>query len=298
MEILVVGAGSLGSLIGGLLAREHAVTLVGREPHISHIRDSGLRLTGLFDERVSQAADTEIDRETADLAIVTVKAFDTETVVGDLLDIDLDAILSLQNGMGNEELLASRLSTPVLAGTTTYGAILRRPGVVECTGQGTVTLGPFEVASSKRSLARRIGSAFEAAGIETTVSNDMRSELWRKLAVNAGINPVTAIARVANGALRKGPLCAVATRAATETAAVARSEGIDLTDPAAKDALKTVAEATAENVSSMRQDMEAGRRTEIDAISGVVVDRADFEVPANVLLTTLVQTWERDQGLR
>lgn len=293
MDVLVFGAGSLGSLIGGLLAREHDVTLVGRDPHMRAVRTAGLRIVGALDDRAAVRAVTELDAEVdADLAVIAVKSYDTLEAARALVPCSLDAVLSVQNGMGNEELFAETLSVPVLAGTTTFGARLREPGIVACTGTGTVTLGPH--GDTPYALAEDVGSAFRASDLETTIVPDMQPPLWRKLAVNAGINPVTALAHVENGALREEPARGITVRAALETATVARDRGVDLPDDDAKTAVLEVVEATASNSSSMRQDVESGRRTEIDAINGYVVDRASNPVPVNETLYGLIRT--REQG--
>ncbi|WP_255151314.1 ketopantoate reductase family protein [Halorarius halobius] len=295
MDVVVFGAGSLGSLVGGLLAREHDVTLVGRDPHVAAVRERGLRVTGAFAFTVHPAARTD-PPASADLAVVTVKAFDTPAAAAALADCDLDACLSLQNGMGNEERLAAALDCPVLAGTCTYGARLDEPGVVECTGVGEVALGPREGGESV--AADRVASAFDTAGVVTDLADDMPRRLWEKLAVNAGINAVTALARVENGALVDGPASEVAADAAREVAAVAREQGVDLPDVTAVAAVERVAEATAANTSSMLQDVEAGRRTEVDAISGYVAERADQRVPVTATLARLLRAWERGRGVR
>ncbi|WP_255198586.1 ketopantoate reductase family protein [Halorarius litoreus] len=294
MHVVVFGAGSLGSLMGGLLAREHDVTLVGRDPHVSTIREQGLRVDGAFEFVVHPDARTDAP-PSADLAVVTVKAFDTPSAATALADCDLEACLSLQNGLGNEETLATELDCPVLAGTCTYGAMRPEPGVVTCTGVGEVVLGPREGGSQPS--ADRAFAAFDAAGVVTELADDMPRRLWEKLAVNAGINAVTALARVENGALVDGPANTVATEAAREVATVAREEGIDLSDTEAVAAVERVAAATAANTSSMHQDVLAGRRTEVDAISGYVADRAEG-VPVNATLAGLLRAWESERELR
>jgi 2-dehydropantoate 2-reductase len=143
-----------------------------------------------------------------------------------------------------------------------------------------------------------VGEGFASADLHTTVAADMPRRLWEKLAVNAGINAPTALARVPNGALTDGPAAATARAAARETARVARESGVDLPDARATDQLDRVVRDTAANRSSMRQDVEAGRRTEIDAINGHVVERATEPVPVNETLTRLVRAWEAGQGLR
>ncbi|MEY7849172.1 ketopantoate reductase family protein [Natrarchaeobius sp. A-rgal3] len=301
MEIVVFGAGSLGSLVGGILAsdRTNDVRLVGRQSHVDAVRESGLRITGELETHVAPTATTDGRALEADLAIVTVKTSDTASAAAALATGSFDAVCSLQNGMGNEETLANRLEAPVLAGTATYGAILREPGVVACTGLGDVVFGPRDGGSSK--LADRVGEAFAVAGLETTVVDDMPRRLWEKLAVNAGINPVTALSDVDNGAVLEGPSNDLARAATRETARVARACDVSLTNREALAAMEDVAADTAANTSSMRQDVRAGKRTEIDAINGYVVDRAaelGIEVPTNRALTSLVETWERGSDLR
>jgi 2-dehydropantoate 2-reductase len=296
VEILVFGAGSLGSLLGGLLATEHDVTLLARDPHAATVAADGLTITDEVDRTVRPDAVTELPADcAADLALVTVKAYDTERAARDLADCDIDAALSLSNGMGNEATLATHLDCPVLAGTCTYGAILEGPGRVACTGVGEVVLGAREGGAS--ATADEVGAAFDAAGVVTTVAADMPRRLWEKLAVNAGINATTALARVENGALLDGDGHAVAAAAARETAAAARAAGVDLTDDAAVAAVERVAAATASNTSSMRQDVLAERRTEVDAINGYVVDHAE-EAPVNRTLAGLLRAWERARGVR
>jgi len=264
MQIVVFGAGSLGSLIGGLLADAHDVTLVGREPHVSAVQEQGLEITGEIEATTWPVADT-IAPDSAELAIVTVKSYDTGEAARALRATAPDAVLSLQNGLGNEERLSKTLDATVIAGTCTYGARLVEAGVVECTGVGTVAVG--SKAGGRSAAADRIGTAFREVGIETTVATDMPRRLWEKLAVNAGINAITALARVENGALAEEPASNSATRAAVETARVARENGIGLADSHVTDTLNAVIESTAPNRSSMYQDLEAGRQTEIDAVN-------------------------------
>ncbi len=294
MHVVVFGAGSLGSLVGGLLARAHEVTLVGRGEHVRAVRTNGLRVTGTLDLTVHPGARTD-PPASAGLVLVTVKAFDTADAADALASMDeVGAVLSLQNGMGNEETLAAALPWPVLAGTTDFGAERTAPGVVRCNGVGEVVLGPPKGGES--ATAERAGEAFRAAAIDTTVAADMPRRLWTKLAVNAGINPLTALARVDNGAVLAEPLAGTARTAARETVAAAAPAGVDLDPGEAVAAMEEVARDTADNVSSMRQDVEAGRRTEIDAINGYVVQQATEPVPVNRTLAALVGGWEAGEA--
>jgi 2-dehydropantoate 2-reductase len=298
MEVLVYGAGALGSLIGGLLARAHDVTLVGRDPHMRRVREDGLRIEGEADTHVHPRALTDGTHRAADLAIVTTKAYDTDAAARALATGEYGAVCSLQNGLTEERLVAA-LEPTVLAGTASYGALLAEPGRVTCTGVGEVVVG--SLAGGRDPLAERVGVAFDDAGIETTVAADMPRRRYEKLAVNAGINGPSALARLSNGATLDGPAGAVAREAAREVARVARADGIALGEAEAVAAVEGVAADTAANRSSMLEDVAAGRRTEVDAIYGAVADRADgfgVAVPTCRTLASLVRARELGAGAR
>ncbi|MBP1923104.1 2-dehydropantoate 2-reductase [Halorubrum alkaliphilum] len=298
MEVLVYGAGALGSLIGGLLARAHDVTLVGRDPHMRRIRDDGLRIGGELDAHVRPRALTDGTHRSADLALVTTKAYDTDAAARDLATGEYDAVCSLQNGLTEERLVAA-LDPPVLAGTASYGARFLEPGRVRCTGVGEVVVGTLSGGAS--ALATRVEGACDAAEIEAVAADDMPRRRYEKLAVNAGINGVSALARVANGETLTGPGGDVSREAAREVAAVARAEGVDLRDAETVAAVEGVARDTAANRSSMCEDVTHGRRTEVDAIYGSVVERADehgVAVPTCRMLAALIRAWEVGEGVR
>ena len=298
MEVLVYGAGALGSLVGGLLAREHDVTLVGRDPHVRRIRADGLRIDGALDAHVSPRALTDGTHRAADLALVTTKAYDTDAAARALATGEYETVCSLQNGLTEERLVAA-LDATVLAGTASYGARLVEPGRVTCTGVGEVVVGALSGGPSP--AAARVGAAFDAAGIEATVADDMPVRRFEKLAVNAGINGPSALARTENGPTLDGPAGDASREAARETARVARAVGVGLSDERAVDAVERVADDTAANRSSMREDLANERRTEVDAIYGVVVDRADrhgVAVPTCRTVAALIRGWEAARGLR
>jgi len=298
MEILVYGAGALGSLVGGLLARAHEVTLVGRDPHMRRVREDGLRIDGEIDAHVRPRALTDGTHRSADLAVVTTKAYDTDAAARTLATGEYDAVCSLQNGFTEERLVAA-LDPTVLAGTASYGARFVEPGRVTCTGVGEVVVG--SLSGGNDPLAQRVGGAFDEAGIETTVAADMPRRRYEKLAVNAGINGPSALTRLPNGETLDGPGGEAAREAAREVARVARADEVALGEDAAVAALERVAADTAANRSSMREDVAAGRRTEVDAIYGAATERADrFGVAAPTCRTvaSLIRAWEVGAGVR
>jgi len=181
MEVLVYGAGALGSLVGGLLARAHDVTLVGRNPHMRRIRQDGLRIDGEIDEHTRPRALTDGTHQTADLALVTTKAYDTDAAARALATGEYGAICSLQNGLTEDRLVAA-LDPTVIAGTVSYGARSAAPGRVTCTGVGEVVVGSLSGGSDP--MAKRVGVAFDEAEVAVTVAEDMPVRRYEKLAVN------------------------------------------------------------------------------------------------------------------
>ncbi|MUV60886.1 ketopantoate reductase family protein [Halobacterium sp. CBA1126] len=300
MRVVVLGAGSLGSLLAGALERTDAdVTLLGRESdHVRRVRADGLRLTrpdGSEDAVPVDVATDEGVTEDADLLVVCVKSYDTaDAMAGVAPHLDGADVLTLQNGLGNAETVADYVPRErVLAGTTTHGAVLEAPGHVRHAGRGDTTVGRYFAANDARVDA--VADCLTGAGIETTVADDPEAAVWTKVLVNAGINAATALARVPNGALvdsESGER--VLRRAVTEGVAVARAEGVAVPEDAVE-RTREVAERTASNRSSMRQDVERGRPTEVEALNGALVRRGEshgVETPVNETLADLVRLAE------
>lgn len=295
VRFLVFGAGALGSLVGGLLSQSHDTVLVGRRAHVEAIRRNGLRITGRTEAVVRPTAVERVEgTEDPDVVLVTVKAYDTSDAAEALRPFwETATFLSLQNGLGNEEALAARVAR-VLGGVTTHGVTFVEPGTVRHAGVGATHVGPFQGLATAD--ARRVAAAFDEGGMECRVTEDIQRELWLKALVNACINPVTALLRAPNGVLRKAEaLRTIVEAVVAEGVAAASLHGIDLGAETVRDRVATVVEATAENRSSMLQDLERGRRTEIEAINGAIVRRAEAmggSAPVNRLLTLLVQAAE------
>lgn len=281
MRILVIGAGAIGSLFGALLsAAGNEVTLVARAPHVAAIARDGMRLEGRTTGTFRISASTEIPASArTELALLTVKTPDLEiatTMLGRSALTPIPAV-ALQNGLGVETTVERALTAAgwpdarawIVRGINSIPATLVRPGVVRHAGEGEVLLSDF---SSGRH-AEGISEAFRAAGIPTRVDTDRERTVWRKVLVNAAINPVTADHGIPNGRLLLDPYRGQALQLLDEALSVAQAEGIRFTDVDAQRELWRVVRATAENRSSMLQDLDRGRKTEIDAISGTLLQR-------------------------
>jgi len=300
MRVVVLGAGSLGSLVGGLLATTDAdVTLLGREnAHLDAVASDDLRVErpdGTTEmARVDTATDPEVAGD-ADAVVVCVKSYDTAEAVADVAPHLGDAdVVTLQNGLGNAETIAERVGEErVVVGTTTHGAVLEAPGRVRHAGTGDTTIGRYAGGNDER--VREFADLLSAADIETAVTDDPARAVWTKVLVNAGINAATALARVPNGALVDAEAGErVLRRAVGEGVAVARAEGVDVPDDVVE-RTREVARDTASNRSSMRQDIESGSRTEIEALNGELARRASehgVDAPVNETLADLVRLAE------
>lgn len=302
MRVAVVGGGALGSLLAAKLAPCCDLWLVtGWTEHAAAIRCDGLTLVDLDgSERtvaVAVAEGPEAVPAAVDLALIAVKSHDTPRAAhkaAQVLAADGLAV-TLQNGLGNLEAIAEVVGPERAAqGVTTMGATLLGPGRVRYAGAG-----PTHLAGRPDQAARldAVADLFRCAGFEVHRADDVTALVWGKLVVNAGINALTALLRVPNGALLEiPPARALMAAAALEAAAVAAACGVALpfADPVAR--VEQVARATAANRSSMLQDVLRGAPTEIEVINAAVVregQRLGVPTPVNQVLADLVRSLER-----
>lgn len=309
MRIALVGAGSMGSLFGGLLARagEDVWLVDKRADHMDAVRENGLRMSFPGGEwRVPVNATTDPSEPgPVDLIVFFVKSFDTLQAAQEAAPLmgSETLALSLQNGLGNAEKIIEGLGTDrVIAGVTRIGAKLVAPGHVEITetaankGGGT-SVGAWK-AGTQRSDVERIARVLDQANILTDVLDDAEVFIWGKLANAASMASLTAIthSRVGN-VMASADGLALMTAIIDEIVAVANAKGIGL------DRDTTLGEATKifvgipEHSTSMAEDVAAGRRTEIDALNGAVVEEAEklgIDVPVNRVIASLVRLIEQN----
>lgn len=299
MKILIVGAGALGSLFGGLLARAGATVQLYNPSNIEHVRaiqKNGLQIERTTGEtlRVALSAVAQADEiEPAAVVGIFVKAYRTAAVMSELAPkLSPSAwVLSLQNGVGLEaEILPSVPAERFLRGVTAQGATLVEPGRVRWAGVGPTKIGRWQGPLTPE-IAEVIAFC-RRAGLETEFVPAIEKLLWEKLLVNSAINPLTALFNVPNGVIvNDSALREIAQAVAREALPVARAHGVLLSEVEAIERIETVACQTAANISSMLQDVRRGRPTEIDYINGTIVregQRLGKATPLNLLLMRLV----------
>ena len=290
----------------GTIERPEHVILYGRpSPHLETIQRDGVTLTerdGSAHVIPVHATSDPTEVEGSDLVIVLVKAWATGESVRPLCPhLTRDAVvLTLQNGLGNAAQLRSALlhdgvRPHVWLGVTTQAALRTAPGAVTHTGEGITVIG--RKSSEVNTRLQQIATTLSSSNIPTSAVDDIHRWVWRKLAVNAAINPVTALAGVPNREVGDNSDLQLACQLlASEAAAVANARGLALDTQEVLNAVNDVATATGDNRSSMLVDLENGLRTEIDAINGAIVKEArrrGVPVPANQLVASLIRARER-----
>jgi 2-dehydropantoate 2-reductase len=298
MRVVVIGGGALGSLLAAKLAPLVDLWLATDwAEHVAAIRERGLILVELDGSEtlvpVQVVEDPDAVAHSTHLALIAVKSHATAQAAAKagLMLAGSGLALTLQNGLGNREILASVLGAPrVVQGVTSMGATLLGPGRVRYAGAGTTYLaGEPGTAGELATMAQLL----QRAQFETYVADDVTRLVWGKLVINAGINALTAILRVSNGVLLEQPAArSLMAAAALEAASVAVAKGIALPydDPVAQ--VEQVARATAANRSSMLQDILRQAPTEIEVINGAIAregERHGVPTPVNQVLADLVR---------
>ena len=291
LSIAVMGAGSVGCYFGALLARAgHSVTLIGRESHMQAVREHGLRLqTATEDVHIPMAVSTSAQAVSgADVLLFCVKSTDTEAAAVQIRPY-LAAhaqVLSLQNGVDNDQRLRQGLGAqPVAAAVVYVATAMAGPGHVRHFGRGELEIAPCPQGAE---IARQ----FSAAGIPTQVSEQVLAALWQKLIINCVYNALSALTQKSYGWLvAQADVPAVMQDIAAECKSVALADGVAL--PASVDqAVAAIARTMPGQLSSTAQDLARGKPTEIDHLNGYVVRRGQalgIATPANRLLQVLVQ---------
>ena len=304
MKIGIVGIGALGCLLGAYLGDVADVVLIGHWPEqVATIRVAGLWLERLDGRRTRHSLPITSDPTgigRVDAVLIAVKSRQTSAaahLAAPLLDAD-GLVVTLQNGLNNCATLRGVLGeSRVTLGVTAHGATLLGAGQVRHAGVGPTYFGlDPALGPAQRERLPGLIELFSSAGFESQLVADTDGLVWSKLAVNAAINPLTALLRVPNGFLSEhDALVAVMRGVAREVVAVAAAQGIALPLPDTLERPRIVAQATAANRSSMLQDVDRGALTEIDAICGAVARlgrELGVPTPLNIRLCRLVRQVE------
>jgi 2-dehydropantoate 2-reductase len=298
MNIVVLGAGAIGSLFGALLSKKNNVILIGRTSHVNAIRKNGLSIDGKTQLNVNVSAVDSVDTVpfSVDLLIVTVKSYDTKSAIDQAKQIihDKTVVLSLQNGLDNIKAIEHVVERrQIIAGVTTHGAFFSKPGCIKHTGVGKTVLGELDGESSER--IKNIENIFNLTGIKTVISKEIIREMWVKAVINSCINPLTAFFGCRNGYLLENPILEkIVENVCEESTGVANAYGVKLSYLDMVNKTKEVIRETSENYSSMLQSIRKGKKTEIDSINGTLVNIGrtyNIDVPLNEILVSLVKTF-------
>jgi len=306
MKIVIVGAGAIGSLFAGYLikTKEEIIILEKTKERAAKINQYGITIesaSGSWKIKPKATADLK-DIDEADLIILCVKAYDTKETINQIKNYvkDKTFVMTLQNGLGNVENICEIInSEKIIAGATNMGATFLETGKIRLAGKGETIIGTLE--NKLPVEIRHIREVLNKAGLETKISREIKSLLWSKLIINVGINALSAITRLNNGRLIEFEGSRrILREAVTEALRVAKRKRIKLIydDPLAK--VEAVCEATANNASSMLQDILRNKRTEIDFINGAIIrfsQELGLSAPINSTLAAIVKTIESSYKL-
>jgi 2-dehydropantoate 2-reductase len=278
MKIVMMGSGGVGGYYGGRLQQAgHEVAFVARGAHAQALRSAGLRIKSELGDATLpvRVVDEPAQAGSADLVVVAVKLWDTESAASAVARLPGAAVVSLQNGVDKDEVLAKAVGKErVLGGVTHIGAVIAEPGVIAHTGKlQRITLGELDGKSTPRLKA--VAEVFRSAQVDVVLSEDIRRVTWEKFVFLSALSGLTALTRKSTGEVRSHPETrALLLDALRETAMVARAEGAAIEEAFPDQQMALVDKLAPTMLASMAQDLLRGRRLELPWLSGAVVARA------------------------
>ena len=313
MKYLVMGAGALGSVFGGMLAEHgHDVTFVGTDDHLLAMQKQGLSITGIWGDHhidpVKAYFGTEGLSGTYDIVLLSVKSYHTAAVMAQTLPFinDGSLVFSIQNGLGNWEIIAGTVGWERTVGARViFGAEVEKPGTARVTVYADKVLLGSPSGTAPLEKIQHVCGHLNEAGIPSAMCNEIASFLWGKVLYNCSLNALGAILNVPYGSLRETPeIMTVMREVIREIFAVAGAKQVKLPYKDADDYYRTLTEVqlppTVSHRSSMLQDMTKGSRlTEIDALNGAI-SRYGRELgvptPVNDVLTAIIKGFQKSSS--
>ncbi|MFC4437053.1 MULTISPECIES: 2-dehydropantoate 2-reductase [Natrialbaceae] len=301
MKFAVFGAGGVGGYLGGRLADAgHDVHLVARGDHLDALRSDGLRVESVAGDTTVDppATDDPTDIGACDYVLFCVKSHDTRDAAAGLAPlIGADtAVVSFQNGVDNESWLAEEIGADRVVGGVAYiFSTIAEPGTVEHTG-GPARFVYGELDGRRTDRIEALDDALSAGkGIDAVLADDVDAERWRKFAFICAQAGMTAATRVPLGELRETEASwTMYRRIVEEVCAVARAEGVDLSEDTVDEWLAFASDLDPEMTSSLHYDLTHGKRLELDALHGSVVRHASdvgVDVPMNEAVHAILRPW-------
>jgi 2-dehydropantoate 2-reductase len=292
MNIIVLGAGAIGSVYGARLSKLHDVTLIGGAAHVAAINRDGLVMQGHLAETLRLPAFTSVPSiAPGTLILLTTKVNNNVAAVRPIVGMLPDGvtIVCVQNGLYSENLVKDLVGDRalVLRAITQVGGVLVRPGVVDNTVAGYTLLESHEQSPP-------IAAVLTEAGLDGRIIADIKKEMWRKAVFNCVINPTTSLIGSEVGGIVDPQLNGLKQQIIDECVAVANADGVTFTEDFV--ALIDRVFAGARTIASMRQDLMKGRKTEIDHMNGAVVElgkKYGIATPVNAAMTTMIRYLEQ-----
>lgn len=309
LNILMIGAGGIGGYYSARLAEAgHQVVLTARGEHLIALQENGLVVH--YGEQKLSCQLPAVSHATLmqnyqsgdfDVVIIALKSTGTQAVLDELgswLLASKVPLLSIQNGVDNEPLIAAAIGEErVLGGLAVrIGGHIIKPGVIEAEGAAQIIMGEWPKAAAnldaRRSLLAKLKKAFDQAGIPTTVTETISYELWRKLIINNGVNPISALTGLDTKSLTQHPkFSQIVYGMMQETAAAAKADGLELGKKDVDEMFELICNFNAIKT-SMLVDKEKGRPLELDSIAGAVLRRSQLlgiEAPYTTTITALLE---------
>lgn len=300
-KILIVGCGAIGSVFAAHLANAGEIEVYAfdvSQPHVDAINHGGLRLSGTADlhVRLAKASTDPAELPVCYFGIVATKAIHTATAIKAAARCfdSHSVVCSVQNGVGNEELIAEHVKL-VMRGTTFPAGHRKEPGHVGFDIKGDTWIGPFEPTKTPMDRVEELAGYLTRAGMNTIALSDARGAQWTKLIFNAATNPVGALTRLHHGAATRFPPTGELFEALIrEGEAVAKAAGIELHGNP-RDLVAKGANAPGKHNASMLQDALAWRTTEVDFMNGAIVkwgEKYGIATPLNRAMWALIKGLE------